>query len=87
MSHNPCAHVNEAREWNPRFVCYARAHNQTPAGMLDLDEQRWPGGKMVGFITWINRRWREWEAKTGRHGPHGTQDNVDFDAWLKAKTS
>jgi hypothetical protein len=41
-------------EWNPRFVAYAKAHGQTPEGMLQNDKEKFPGGCMAGFMLWIN---------------------------------
>ena len=58
---------------NPRYLAYAKAHGKTPAGMLASDTERWPGGKMAGFILWVGARWAEWCAARGlaRYCPKG----------------
>lgn len=74
-------------EWNPRYVCYAKAHGKTPDGMLAYDRERFPGGVMGAFIIWIDQRWAEWRALRGRRhdDPLWIHDHEDFDAWLAAK--
>lgn len=42
-----------AEEWNPRFLAFARVHGRTPVEQLAHDDERWPGGRMAGFITWL----------------------------------
>ncbi len=44
--------VATMKEWNQRFVFYARAHGLSPVEMLEVDKVRYPGGKMAGFIGW-----------------------------------
>lgn len=76
------------RIWNPRFVAYARAHGGAPKEQLKLDEEAYPGGKMAGFIFWVEDRWHEWRSAPGhtRHRGHTPcdhcQDSKGFDAWL-----
>jgi hypothetical protein len=42
--------------WNPRYVCYAKAHGNTPEQQMEQDRTLWPGGLMCGFILWIDKR-------------------------------
>jgi hypothetical protein len=38
--------------YQSRYLDYCRAHNKTPEEMLAFDAQRWPGGRMAGFLLW-----------------------------------
>lgn len=71
---------------NSRYVSYAAAHGMTPDEMLAADRVRWPGGSMVGFMSWIDGKWREWCALT--HRPRSAlnfADHAAFDAWLEER--
>lgn len=71
--------------WNPRYMAYCHAHGETDADkMLARDDERWPGGRMCGFILWTQARWSEWRRLMG-YGPHDPIDDYDhrtFDLWL-----
>lgn len=71
------------RQYNPRYVAYARAQGMTPDEMLESDALTYPGGKMTGFILWLNAKWREWDRLNGRREPHSDADHQLFDAWLE----
>lgn len=71
--------------YQSRYVAYARAHDMAPEAMDAHDNERFPGGCMAGYITWINDRWREWEALTGRRQPYTDADHDSFDAWLATR--
>lgn len=43
---------------NPRYTAYAKANGNDPEQQLRIDEETYPGGKMVGFILWIRERKR-----------------------------
>lgn len=69
-------------EWNPRYVWYAEAHGLTPDEMLRYDRDRFPGGVMAGFLSWIGSRHREFLRAEGlRHD--GIYDQARWDAWLE----
>ena len=73
------------RTYTHRYTVYAAQHGKTPDEMLAHDKKRWPGGKMCGFMLWINKRWQEWHEAKGyrRHDYIVTSaDHVDFDAWI-----
>ncbi len=81
------------RAWNPRYVNYARVHGKTPEAMLVYDEERWPGGKMCGYVLWNNARLYEFsgvrpEAFFDRSKRYGVGnvlvDREAYDAWLSA---
>lgn len=72
--------------WNPRYVAYARAHGNTPEYQSALDRERYPGGRMAGYLVWVSANWREWHADTGRGPlPLTAADHAEFDAWLLAR--
>jgi len=78
------------KPWNTRYLEYARAHERTPERMLEWDRERFPGGKMAGFILWMSGRWQDWAKSVGRKYDGGgmreplTQADQDaFDTWLK----
>jgi len=86
----PSAAINadrpNAEPWTSRYLEYAR-HEGTPdpAVMVRRDENRFPGGKMVGFILWIGARWAQWRELRGlKHdAPLADTHHEDFDGWLK----
>jgi hypothetical protein len=74
------------KPWNTRYLEYARHEGtENPDAMLRRDENRYPGGRMVGFILWIGARWAEWREKNGKKhdAPLAQADHDAFDAWLK----
>jgi len=74
------AHV----EWNPRYLAYTRAHGEAePVAMLRRDEATYPGGRMVGFMAWVNAQWRTWRRENPPAPCHEDEDTA-FDAWLVA---
>lgn len=75
------------REWNPRYVAYARAHGNDPEAQLAADRIAWPGGVMAGFTLWIGEQWAEWRANTGHLGRDyilTEADHADFDERIGA---
>lgn len=80
-------------EWNPRFEAYALEHGLSPQGMLAADEKHYPGGKMVGFMLWIQDQWQQFNRLRVRKVPgydpdcKGPEDHAAFDAWLGSQTS
>jgi hypothetical protein len=74
---------------NPRYLAYAREDGLEPDQALARDVERWPGGKMCGFMLWVGERWREWDARHG-HGQSHVRDAHEhraFDAWLEGRES
>lgn len=82
------------KEWNPRYVAYAAAHNKTPEAMTEHDAEAWPGGRTAGFILWISAHWSRWfieVKKTKRPEPASIrypyplsdEDHENFTAWLQ----
>lgn len=70
---------------NPRYLAYCNYYHTSPDDMMAVDDARFPGGIMAGYIVWISARWGEWRRLRGMVGvPTGLLDHADFDAWLKA---
>lgn len=82
--------------YNFRFTEYARAHGLSPAEMLSVDEQRYPGGRMTGFICWNRERIQEfwkiaeslcpyrWNTKdSDRWAALVFESDGVYDRWLK----
>lgn len=78
----------ENHRWNPRFLAYCRSQGNTPEAQLSVDDARYPGGKMCGFILWLHAQWKEFYTLKGwdRDRIKGEEDHREFDAWLE-KTS
>lgn len=72
-------------EWNKRYLIYAQSHLSTPEDMMESDRWRYPGGKMCGYLNWINESIRQWKAETGHVGPLVPADHMRFDVWLQAR--
>ena len=74
------------RQWNRRYLAYAAAHGHGAEEMLARDAERWPGGKMCGFMLWVQARWRTWAKEAGEHpewgGGWSARQHAAFDAWL-----
>lgn len=72
-----------SEEWNPRYVQYARVHGRSPEEMLEYDTGRFPGGKMCGYINWINARWNEYTSREKVERPVVSPGHHSaFDQWL-----
>lgn len=75
-------------KWNPRYLAYCAAQGvATPEAMLAQDDERWPGGRMAGFLLWISDRWAAWCAARGRSARDmeflSDDDHRDFTDWLR----
>ena len=95
LMHNVCDELRDKAkmlvetesDWNPRYHAYAAAHGETPESMMAVDKDRWPGGKMAGFILWIGERWKEYREKNGmgQHDPLFKKDHDAFNEMIGAK--
>lgn len=44
------------KHYNPHYLAYCRWHGRSPQEQWEQDTKDWPGGRMAGFILWINDR-------------------------------
>ena len=66
-----------------RYQVYAIAHGRSPDDMMAHDEAEYPGGKMTGYIVWVNRKWSDWHAAQIIPRTYCTDaDHAAFDLWL-----
>lgn len=66
---------------NPRYLAYAAAHGQSPEGMLALDAERFPGGRMAGYLIWVSQRASEYRRARGL-SHYGIIDHDDLTAYM-----
>ena len=55
------------KKWSPRFSLYARAQGRKPQAQLDHDREKYPGGCMAGFFSWMTLRINRFAAKHPEH--------------------
>jgi len=75
---------------NPRYVAYCLAHGaSSPDEMRERDRLAWPGGRMCGFILWMNAQWIDWGNVAPSRGFKGVRSDFrseehlqDFDRFL-----
>lgn len=76
------------REFQPLYVAYAKAHGREPEAMLEHDTERWPGGKMCGYLLWGGERLHAWATLTGHprakdaNAPMWETDVEAYHTWL-----
>ncbi|MDD5511921.1 MAG: hypothetical protein PHI12_14110 [Dehalococcoidales bacterium] len=72
----------EAPKFNPRYVCYARAHGKTPEAMLAA--QIADGSHNRGFVSWNNQKMWECRQEHPEYFMYGTiKDHEAYDRWLE----
>lgn len=78
--------------YQARYRAYAQAHGRSPEELLAHDTTQYPGGKMAGYITWINQQWAEWDRLHARNcGGHAREwirsdaEHIEFDTWLLSR--
>lgn len=71
---------------NPRYLAYCAAHGfrGDPDGMLAHDRERWPGGVMCGFVTWMAPLIGAFEKLRGPHAASAYPDDFTAFVWEQA---
>ncbi len=83
------------QKWNPAFVAYANSRNLTPEQVLIKDEKKYPGGKMTGFILFMDRQGCIFDKEQGyepeyeqgilRFRASEVRNTKEFHKWLNKK--
>jgi hypothetical protein len=76
-----------ANEYNSRYLLYCKAHGNegNPGRQLEEDSAKYPGGKMCGFMLWIQAKWRVFGDKNDVSIDYRTMYQKDFDTWLTSE--
>ena len=45
-------------DFQSRYIYYAKSQGNTPENQLIIDEEKYPGGRMCGFILYISEKLR-----------------------------
>jgi len=72
------------KTYNSRFQRYAAIHGRSPIKQLAYDEQRWPGGRMVGYILWMSAAWQAFDVANAITGAMDTRRMKRYDAARRA---
>ena len=70
--------TEQQKEWNPRYVAYAKAHGKTPEEMQAGQKNN------VDFMIWINEKWKKYDKLHPELYGHHDYDwvHVQFDDML-----
>lgn len=76
-------------ELNPRYLSYCKALGNTPEKQAEIDEKKYPGGRMTGFTLWLQFRWKDFRDEKY---PLESMEfirlyHVEFDQWLAKKVA
>ena len=63
----------ELREFQSWFLAYCSAMGNRPTRQLEIDQKRYIGQAMTGYISWIREKRRIWEKKC---------KETDFEEWV-----
>lgn len=80
--------MDEERDINPRYLAYCKFHKLSIKEMREYDDKKYPGGHMLGFMLWIQEKWKEWEKTKNlpfKIEHYSTNMHKEFDEWLEGK--
>ena len=71
---------------NSLYRAYCRENGNTEEQQMEDDEERWPGGKMCGYMLWCGEKWGQWRALKGfeRDRPLSEVERDEFFSWVGA---
>ena len=73
-------------QWNLRYLAYCYANQKLPEEMNEIDRERYPGGRMAGFMCWNMQHWADFsKIRTMDRYLKTKEDHTAYDAWLAAK--
>jgi hypothetical protein len=73
------------KEWNLRYLAYCRANHNVPEAQWLIDKEKYPGGKMTGYILWNRLHWALFFQSLGleKQPQVISQDmHKQYDEWL-----
>lgn len=62
-------------KWNPNYMAYAASQNLSPEECMTKDAEKYPGGKMAGFMIWMSEQICEFDKI---HRPADTYSTPGF---------
>ena len=79
------------KTYQPRYAQYCRSQGRPPEAQLAHDREAWPGGRMCGYILWVNEHWTEWSNIVGwnraEDGAYSEAHHTAFSKWLEDKVN
>jgi hypothetical protein len=66
-----------------RYLAYARDHCMNSDEMVEHDKGCCPSTLLLPYISWLSRKWFEWDQLNPGRTTHGAKDNVEFDQWIE----
>jgi hypothetical protein len=69
---------------NPRYLAYCKYHGRSVEQQRSHDANEYPGGKMCGFILWVDEHIRAFFNQHPEcfYNQHLLRDQDTFTAWL-----
>lgn len=76
--------LKPARQYDPKWIAYAKAHKRNPLGMMLHDKRKHPKDPMKGYTLWAFNKFEEWcESKELPDEVELTDDVIEeFEKWL-----
>lgn len=69
---------------NPLYIAYAKSHGMSAEEVLARDQEKYPGGCMVGFLLFVADMKRKfWEGCPEAFFCNRPSDLVDIDAFYR----
>ncbi len=69
-----------------RYRAYAIDHCMTPEHIRAHDRELCPDALLLPYVSWLSRKWHEWDKLNPDRTLRGPREHVDFDRWLEELT-